>query len=212
MFAGKIFVQRGVRQIRQLVPHRMIGAAQNIRKNIGDLLGRQRAGEQLLGLIRSAEQVRPAGKVSGELLDKLLDRRSRDRTERGGGLRHLPQLERVHVLQHAAGGWRTHRSRSAATRSTPCSLRAPPPVLDTARTVIDDSWLFGCRAADNFRQRHTEARAVFLNDDNLAARHDAAIDDDVDGIADALVERHDSAAAKFHQIGNRHRHRADHAM
>ena len=48
--------------------------------------------------------------------------------------------------------------------------------------------------ADDFGQRHAEARAVLVEHDDLAPRHDAAVDDDIHRLADLAIERHDRAA------------------
>ena len=65
------------RNARQLLPHARIGAAQNIRQDVGDLLGRKCAGQQLLGFSGIAEKIEAVGEMSGEFFDQRLQHRRR---------------------------------------------------------------------------------------------------------------------------------------
>src|SRR5690606_35589922 len=58
--------------------------------------------------------------------------------------------------------------------------------------------------ADDFGEADTETRGIVFQNDHFPTRDDAAIDHDIDRIADLLVEGDDRAATKLHQIGDRH--------
>jgi hypothetical protein len=58
--------------------------------------------------------------------------------------------------------------------------------------------------SDDLRERHAEPRILVLDDDNRPTRHDPAVDDHFNGLADAMIKRNDGPPAKLHQVGDRH--------
>src|SRR5437763_15688887 len=59
----------------------------------------------------------------------------------------------------------------------------------------------GAVGLDDFRHRHAEA---LVDDDDLAARHQAVVDVDVDRLADLAVELDDGAAAELEELADLH--------
>ena len=67
--------------VDQLLPHARIRTAEDVRQDIGDLFGRERAGQQLLGLAGVAEKVDAVGEVRAEFLDERLEDRRLHRAQ-----------------------------------------------------------------------------------------------------------------------------------
>ena len=67
-------------------------------------------------------------------------------------------------------------------------------------------------AGDDLEQRDAESLARVVDHDNLAARDDRAVHNDVDRIADPLVKRDDRAARQLHEARDRERRRSEHDL
>src|SRR5258708_15887901 len=65
----------------------------------------------------------------------------------------------------------------------------------------------GAVGLDDFGHRHAEA---LVDDDDLAARHQAVVDVDVDCFADLAVELDDGAAAELEELAHLHGGAAEH--
>src|SRR5437868_15503402 len=65
----------------------------------------------------------------------------------------------------------------------------------------------GAVGLDDFRHRHAE---TLVDDDDLAARHQAVVDVDVDRSADLAVELDDGAAAELQELADLHGRAAEH--
>src|SRR5260221_3153003 len=65
----------------------------------------------------------------------------------------------------------------------------------------------GAVGLDDFGHRHAEA---LVDDDDLAARHQAVVDVDVDRFADLAVELDDGAAAELEELAHLHGGAAEH--
>src|SRR5271163_1431903 len=105
-------------------------------------------------------------------------------------------------------------SSSAAAFSGPLSSLSPPIAASDMRFLlrIELCRPFTARAGDHFQERHSESLTGLVDDDNFTARNHGAVDDDVDRIADALVQRDDRAAGELHEAGDRQRSRAEHDL
>src|SRR5260221_483338 len=69
------------------------------------------------------------------------------------------------------------------------------------RRLVKRPSVLGPVGLDDFRHRHAEA---LVDDDDLAARHQAVVDVDVDRLADLAVEFDDGAAAELEKLAHLH--------
>jgi hypothetical protein len=184
-------------------------------EDVGDLLGRQGVGEQVLGLSSVAKQIGAHREARGKFLDDPVQRGRRDGAERGRRPRHRSQVGLIQLLEESRSRRFVHLEQQGrgffGAAEFPFALgswlRHRRPSANFALCH-----LFETSAGDDFEQRHAEALSGFIDDDDLAACDHRAIDDDVDWIADTLVERNDSATGKLHEAGDGQRCRAEHDL
>src|SRR5271165_3412725 len=111
------------------------------------------------------------------------------------------------LMIRAAGGLPIISKRAAAF-SGPLRSRSPGITGSGMAVHVPSGRLFEACAGDDLEKRHAETLAYLVDHDDFAARHDSAVDDDVNWIADALVERDYGAARKLHETRDRQRRRA----
>ena len=87
----------------------------------------------------------------------------------------------------AAGGLPIISSRAAAF-SGPLRTRSPWIIGSGMGVPYSSRGLLEVGARHNLQKRNAEALAQFVDHDDLAARHHSPVDNDVDRIADALIE------------------------
>src|SRR4051794_27192446 len=106
-------------------------------------------------------------------------------------------------------------SSSTATFSVPLSAPGDAAALARLGAVIAASLsgrpVAGARP-DDLGQRDAEAGRGLIHHHHLAARDHATVDDHIDGLAHAAVERNDRAAPELDQAGDRHGGRAEHDL
>src|SRR5579863_2946540 len=90
-----------LRRIGEPFPQARIRAAEDLREDVGDLLWRQCAVQQLLGFAGVAEKIGAFRKAIGELLDQRLEQGRRDRAEMRRRAGDLAKLELIEMFEQA---------------------------------------------------------------------------------------------------------------
>ncbi len=83
MFLHQIASKKRLRDARKPMPDGLVGIAGDIRHDVGNLFGRKKPREKMLGVIRRDHQPGTSGEIAGEFLDHILDDRHRDNTQFG---------------------------------------------------------------------------------------------------------------------------------
>ena len=84
---------RAFGRLRKRLPYVELAGFPELRiENVGDLLGRQSVGEQVLGLSSVAKQIGAHGEARGKFLDDPVQRGRRDGAEPGRRPRHRSQV------------------------------------------------------------------------------------------------------------------------